>query len=341
MSELELRDPLFLLLALLAPVVYTLAARNPSTVTYSSLDLVDRAPGTWRTRLVRLPAVLLALATLHLAIALSGPRTGSATSKIKREGIAIAMIVDRSGSMQARDFVEGDLSTSRLDAVKQVFQEFVLGGSLGDGRPDDLIGLVGFARYADGLCPLTLDHGNLVSILEDLEIVTDQNEDGTAVGEGLALGVERLRRNPARSKVVILLTDGVNNTGDITPLQAADLAAQHGIKVYTIGAGRTGFAPVPVHQNRQGRVILQRAFVEIDEKTLEAIAERTGGRYFHATDAEGLARGIAEIDELEQSEITEIRYLEYEHHFAAFVESGLGLILVATLLSGTLLRRLP
>ncbi len=340
MPDWELRDPLFLLAGLLAPLVYFLASRLPATVTYSSLTLVDGAPRSLRTHLAPLPAILLSAATLLLAIALAGPRTGDATSIIKREGIAIAMIIDRSGSMQARDFVEDDLSVSRLDAVKQVFRRFVVGEDSGGGRPDDLVGLVGFARYADGLCPLTLDHGNLTAILEQVEIVSDRNEDGTAIGEGLALGVERLRRNPARSKVAILLTDGVNNAGDISPTQAADLAAQHGIKVYTIGAGATGYAPVPVRLP-DGRTALQRAFVEIDEKTLEEIAERTGGRYFHAADAEALESVIDEIDRLERTEITEIRYLEYEHHFAGLVGAGILLVAVSMLLSGTLLRRLP
>jgi Ca-activated chloride channel family protein len=170
--------------------------------------------------------------------------------------------------------------------------------------------------------------------------VTDRREDGTAVGEGLALAVERLRSQDAKSKVAILLTDGVNNAGDIDPLQAADLAAQHGIKVYAIGAGTTGYAPVPV-QGMGGRVVLQRAYVEIDEKTLAAVAERSGGRYFHATDAEGLAEVVEEIDRLERSEITEVRYLEYEQHYAAFVSAALVLVGTSALLSGTLLRRLP
>jgi Ca-activated chloride channel family protein len=339
-SDWELRDPLFLLVGLLSPFVYVLAARLPANVTYSSLALVDSAPRSLRTKLSKLPAVLLGIATGVLAIALAGPRTGNSTSIIKREGIAIVVVVDHSGSMQAHDFVEETLSVSRLDAVKDVFRQFVLGGTFSEGRPDDLIGLVSFARYADGLCPLTLDHGNLAAILDQIEIVRDRNEDGTALGEGLALGVERLRRHPARSKVAILLTDGVNNAGDIGPLQAADLAAQHGIKVYSIGAGKTGFAPIPV-QTRGGRIVLQRAFVEIDEKTLEAIAERTGGRYFHATNAEGLASVVAEIDRLERTEITEVRYLEYEHHFAAFVGAGMLLLALSALLSGTLLRRLP
>jgi Ca-activated chloride channel family protein len=336
----ELRDPLFLLAGLLAPFVYVLATRLPAAVTYSSLALVDAAPQSLRTRLARVPAMLLAVATLALAIALAGPRTGDATTSIQREGIAIAMIVDRSGSMQARDFQAEDVGVSRLDAVKQVFRDFVLGGALGGGRPDDLIGLVSFARYADGLCPLTLDHGNLVAILDQIGIVAEPGEDGTAIGEGLALAVERLRRYPAKSRVAILLTDGSSNAGDIGPLQAADLAAQHGIKVYAIGAGTTGFAPVPV-RTRGGRTVLQRAFVETDEKTLEAIATRTGGRYFHAANAEGLAEIVSEIDRLERSDITEVRYLQFEYHFAAFVGLGLGLIALATLLSSTLLRRLP
>lgn len=257
-------------------------------------------------------------------------------SRFHREGIAIAMVVDRSGSMQARDFVRGDTSVSRLDVVKQVFKDFVSSPN----RESDLVGLVSFARYADGLCPLTLDHANLLIILEQLEIVSERSEDGTAVGEGLGLAVERVRTVDTKSKVIILLTDGVSNVGNLDPLQAADLAAQYGIKVYTIGAGTTGWAPFPV-EGPGGRVVLQRAQVAIDEETLKAIAERTGGRYFHAANADALQEVIEEIDRLERSEIAEIRYLEYEYHYAGFVGAALCLIGVSALLSGTVLRRLP
>ena len=332
----ELRDPLFLLVGLLALPVYWLASRLPSVVIYSSLTLVDAAPRSLRSRLAGLPAVLLGLAVVALAIALAGPRTGEATSQVHREGIAIAMVVDRSGSMQARDFVQGDASVNRLDVVKQVFRDFVEKRS----RVDDLIGLVTFARYADGACPLTGDHGNLLAILEQQAIVTEREEDGTAVGEGLALAVERLRHQEVRSKVAILLTDGVNNAGNITPLQAAELAVRHGIKVYTIGAGHTGWAPVPVRLPG-GAVALRRAFVEIDEETLREIAERTRARYFRAGDAEALGEVIEAIDRLERSEITEVRYLEYEHHYAAFVIGAIGFMVMSSLLSGTWLRRLP
>lgn len=340
MFDWELRDPLFLIVAALAPLVYWLAARMPAVLSYSSLAIVDVAPRSARARFAKLPALLLAAAALVLAIALAGPRTGSATSRIQREGIAIAMVVDRSGSMQARDFVRGDTSISRLDVVKEVFRRFVSGEGAAGGRPDDLVGLVVFARYADGVCPLTLDHGNLLSILADVEIVTEQKEDGTAIGEGLALAVERLRGIEASSKVALLLTDGVSNVGDIDPLQAADLAAQHGIKVYAIGAGTTGYAPVPA-QAPGGRTVLRQAYVQIDEETLRQIAQRTSGRYFHAADASGLTQVIEEIDRLERSEISEIRYLTYEYHYAGWVVAGLLLIVSAAVLSGSVLRRLP
>jgi Ca-activated chloride channel family protein len=336
----ELRDPLFLLVGFAAPLVYALAARLSAVVTYSSLALVDSAARSWRTRIARLPAWLLAAAVVALAVALAGPRTGNASSRVQREGIAIAMVVDRSGSMQARDFVRGNTSVSRLDVVKEVFRRFVAGEGGAAGRADDLVGLVAFARYADGLCPLTLDHGNLLSILADVAIASERSEDGTAIGEGLALAVERLRGLAVSSKVAILLTDGVNNAGDIDPLHAADLAAQHGIKVYAIGAGSTGFAPVPV-QLPGGRTVLRQAQVEIDEETLRQIADRSGGHYFHAADARGLASVIAEIDRLERSEVTEIRYLTYEYHYAGWVGGALVAIAAAALLSGTALRRLP
>ena len=340
-SGFEFSHPLFLLLALFAPIVFLSAHRLPAAVTLSSLSIVTTQSRSLRARLLWLPAALLASATVLLAIALAGPRTGDSVSEVKHEGIAIAMVVDRSGSMEARDFVRGDNGTSRLDVVKQIFRDFVVGGGdFGEGRPDDLTGLVAFARYADGLCPLTLDHGNLAAIIQQLETPTNQDENATAIGEGLALAVERLRRQETASKVVILLTDGVNNAGDIEPLVAADLAAQYGIKVYTVGAGTTGYAPMPV-QTRDGRTRLGRAYVEIDEVVLQQIAQRSGGRYFHATNEDALREVIEEIGRLERSEVSEIRYLEYAYHFLPFVVAALCCVGAASLLSGSWLRRLP
>lgn len=343
----EFRDPLFLFAGLLAPVVYQLAARIPSVVTYSSLSLPDSAPRSLRVRLVWLPAFLLALAALALAIALAGPRTGDETTQIKREGIAILMAIDRSGSMDARDFVEGDYSISRLAALKQVFRAFVEGGDVGAGRPNDLVGIVAFGTYADSISPLTLDHANLLAILDQMEVATERSEAATAIGEGLGLAVERLRlfdekgaAGPIRSKVVILLSDGVNNAGNLEPLQAAELAAAHDIQVYTIAAGTTGYVPVPV-PTADGRVRLVRQLMEVDEKILHDIAERTGGHYFHARDAEGLVETYRAIDRLERSEITEVRYVQYDEHYAFFVGLAMLCIAASFFLGLSLLRRLP
>ncbi len=316
--------------------------RVPALVTYSRLDVPDRAPRSLRARLARLPAFCLALATLAMAGALAGPRIGDSTTRIQREGIAICMVVDASGSMRALDLAdEEDPRRTRLDAVKKVFADFVTGKGGTRGRPDDLIGIVGFARYADGLCPLTLDHGNLLVILDQLDFPETQEEDGTAIGEGLALAVERLRKYPGHSKVAILLTDGVQNAGDVTPEEAAELAAAHDIKIYTIGAGTIGYAPVEVQDPFTGRMRMTRQAVRIDEPVLTKVAERTGGRYFRATDAGTLREIIASVDQLERREIIETRYLQYTERYRELVLAALALIAVALIGSGTWLRRLP
>ncbi|MEK6237160.1 MAG: VWA domain-containing protein, partial [Planctomycetales bacterium] len=286
--------------------------------------------------------MLRAPAVAATAIALAGPRTPDAETKIRREGIAIMMVVDTSGSMEARDLVRGDVSVNRLAVVKDVFRDFVLGEETGagKGRPDDLIGLIAFAGYADSLCPLTLDHGNLTSMVEDLRIGRDREENRTALGDALALAVERLRRNRSKSKVVLLLTDGVNNAGAIAPEQAAGLAASHGVKVYCIGAGTDGVAPMPMVNRNTGRVTLGRMVVKIDEQVLKTIASKTGGKYFRAVDKESLRRIYAEIDRLERTKVTELRYLQYTEHYAAFVWAALILIAVAGIAEGTIFRRL-
>ena len=211
----------------LAPLAYWLARRSSSLLGYSSLTLLADTRRSWRQRLSRLPAILLALRRRSAVASLARPRTPQReTHASLRDGIAIMMVVDLSSSMDARDMVEEDRSINRLNVVQDVFVEFVTGTdrTAGRGRPDDLIGIVTFARYADSLCPLTLDHGNLVNMVKDLNIVSERQEDGTAVGDGLGLAVERLRRSKAKSRIAILLTDGVTNAGVIDPLKAAELA---------------------------------------------------------------------------------------------------------------------
>lgn len=343
MGDLEFRDPAFLLLGILAPLTFWLARRNSAMIRYSSLRIPDSAPRSWRVRLAIAPAVMMAIAVLLVSIAIAGPRTPDAESKVSREGIAIMMVLDHSGSMQARDLVKDDYSVDRLTVVKEVFREFVLGEgeSAGRGRPDDTIGLIAFAGYADSLCPLTLDHGNLTTMVDDLEIVTRRDEDGTAIGDGLALAVERLRRSDAKSKVAILLTDGVNNAGAVDPKQAAEVAAASDVKVYCIGAGTQGRAPFPVPNPFNGRIELQLYDVELDEDTLKMMAQTTGGRYFRATDRDSLKQVYGEIDELERTKVTEFRYLQYHEHYQSFLLAGLLMIGLAATSKSSLFRTLP
>ncbi len=340
-APLEFREPWYLL-ACASALLVVLSAWAPSgRVLFSSLKLLPAHAHTFRTRLIWLPTALLALAAIFLGIALAGPRLPDRSQRIEREGIAIMMAVDISGSMQALDLSEGDEERTRLDAVKSVFKEFVGGTDNLAGRQDDQIGIISFAGFADTRCPLTLDHSILLQVARSLEIVTARREDGTAVGDGLGLAVERLRASKSKSKIIILLTDGANNRGEETPLAAAELAATEGIKVYTIGAGSKGLVPVRVPDPFTGRPTLQQAEFPIDEETLQAIADRTGGRYFRATDAEALRQVYGEIDELERTKIGEERFREYTEYYQHATALALLLAALAWLLAATLLRRLP
>ncbi len=336
----EFRQPAFLLLALLAIPVYLWERSGSGRVLFSSLRLLPRRVNTWRLRLSFLPPALLALGIAALALALSGPRVADRQTRVKKQGIAIMMVLDVSGSMQALDLSQPDKEQTRLDAVKDVMVDFVKGGRGLPGRPDDLIGIVSFAGYADTRCPLTLDHDNLLLAASKLQIATKQDEDGTAIGDGLGLALERLRESSAKSKVAILLTDGVNNMGETAPMQAAELAVTIGVKVYTVGAGTNGMAPIRV-TDPFGRSFLQRMPVEIDEKMLKAIAEKSGGRYYRATDAKTLERVYREIDALERSEFVEQRYRQYHEYYQYALGLGLLCVVVSLLLGSSVLRRLP
>lgn len=341
LAIVELREPWFLLAAASALIVVALARLPRGRLRFSSLSLLPAGGASWRTRLAWVPTALLALAALCLSVAIAGPRVPERSETVRRSGIAIMMVVDVSGSMRALDLSEGDDEQTRLDAVKEVFADFVRGaGELG-GRPNDAIGIVSFAGFADTRVPLTLDHDILMEVARSLEIVTSRAEDGTAIGDGLGLAVERLRQSEAESKVAILLTDGVNNAGEEDPLAAAELARTVGVKVYTIGAGTTGFAPVRVEDPFSGRPVLRQVPVEIDEATLGAIAERTGGRYFRATDADVLREVYAEIDRLERTEVTDERYRAYRDYYAHVLAVGLLLAVLAWLGRAAIWRRLP
>ena len=336
----ELANPWMLLGLLFAVPAWYASSRGAGRVVFSSLRALPAGGRTWRTRIAWLPDAMMALAVAALVIAVAGPRAGDKHARIRREGIAIMMAVDISGSMRALDLSQSKgRELTRLDAVKQVFAQFVLGGAGLDGRADDAIGLVAFAKYTETRSPLTLDHGNLAAAARQLDFAPE-DEDGTALGAGLQLAVERLRELDARSKIAILLTDGKGNVHEISEDAAIDDAVKAGIKVYTIGAGTNGVAPIRVDVG-DGRTQLAQTRVEIDEATLRKIADRTGGQYFRATDNASLRQIYAQIDRFERTALEEERFTEYHQFYGWFVALAMGLVVAALLLRGTVLRRLP
>jgi Ca-activated chloride channel homolog len=349
----EFAQPWFLLAALLAVPAFWWSHRSSGRVVFSSLRALPLGGHTWRTRLVWLPDAFIALAVIGLAIALAGPRKGDKSGRIRREGVAIALAVDVSGSMRAQDLAgragatcdtKGDDPT-RLGVVKRAFEQFVLGGKGLRGRADDAIGLVAFASYSETRSPLTLDHANLVVAARQLDFASPQ-ESETRIGNGLALAVERLREFKPKEKVArvaILLTDGETTLRDERTIDedaAIDQAIKAGVKVYTIGAGSKGDAPICV-EGPDGRQYLRHMQVSIDETTLQRIADKTGGHYFRATDESGLRKIYKQIDKLERTSIEEEHFTKYRHYYTWFVSAALALVACALLLRGSILRRLP
>jgi Ca-activated chloride channel family protein len=320
---------------------------------FSSLKNAKAAGDSVRRRLALLPLVLRVAAVLLVIVALARPQMGREKVKDVTKGVAIEMVLDRSGSMGA-EMEYGGGRLNRLEVVKRVFEEFVTGnGRELEGRPNDLIGMIAFARYADTMAPLTLGHGALVRFLGSVDIVKRRSEDGTAIGDALALAAARLKtaeeeiakysdesgtEYDIKSKVIILLTDGQNNYGRRTPIEAAELAGEWGIKVYTIGVG-SGEGVTTV------RTLLGSFKVPtgggVDTKTLERIAEVTGGVFRIAEDEESLRSIYAEIDELEKSEIESVRYVDYKEMFVPFAAAAMIALLIETALASTLFRRIP
>jgi len=337
--HVEPTHPWLVFVALLAIPAYLLARRSAGRVVFSSLRALPLGGQTWRTRLAWLPDALIAVAVVALAVALTGPRAGDQSARVRRDGIAVMMAVDVSGSMRALDLSERGRELTRLDAVMQTFERFVLGGDKLAGRPDDAIGLVAFASYAETRSPLTLDHGNLITAARQVTFARDE-ESQTAIGAGLELAVQRLAEFKARSKVAILLTDGESNIHDIDEDTAIDDAVKAGVKVYTIGAGTTGVAPIRI-ERPDGSSELMQMQVSIDEALLRRIADRTHGQYFRATDHAGLVKIYEEIDKLERTSLEEDRFTEYRQLYGPFTVAAMALVLAAFVLRGSVLRRLP
>lgn len=325
-------------------------------VRYSDLSLAANLPRGWRARLTWLPG-LLALAGLAFAVvALARPQRLHGQTRMSTEGVAIQMIIDRSASMTAPMMYEGQRLT-RLEVVKHVFEQFIEGnGAKLKGRRGDMIGLIAFAGHAETVSPLVRSYEVLVELARRTPPAPPAlPEGGTAIGDALALAAARLKSAEEqiqrlnadsdeppeftiKSKVIVLLTDGENNAGEIEPLVAAEQARQWGIKIYTIGIGGTG-GIVYIQGNEPGTMVPIRDW--IDERSLSGIAEMTGGVYWNARDAETLERIYAELDQLEQTSIETIDFTRTEERFAPFAASAAGLLLAQLVLRLTMLRRLP
>jgi Ca-activated chloride channel family protein len=330
----RLASPWLLLLLALLPLVWRASVRRTRRAavrfpTITSLKAIS-ATGAGRRRLALV--LLRSLALILVIFALARPQAGTATTKVYREGVDVVLAVDVSGSMLAEDFTLGNERSSRLEAVKAVVEEFVT------ARPQDRIGLVLFGARAYTQAPLTLDHGWLRQNLARAEV--GMIEDGTAVGSGIATAVNRLRASTAKSKFVVLLTDGQQNAGTLSPESAADAAAALGIKVYTVGAGTRGMAPFPA-TDLFGNKVYRPVAVDIDEEALKKVAEITHARYFRATDTQSLREIYAEIDRAEKTEFEAPEYTEYREVYAWMLWPALLLLSLELGLAETVLRKLP
>lgn len=324
---------LLLLLLLLPYIVWYVLKRKRTepTLQVSTTRMYMQVPRSWKLYLLHVPFVLRVAAFVLLVLVLARPQTTDNWQNTELEGIDIMMAVDVSTSMLAED-----LKPNRLEAAKQVASEFI------NGRPNDNIGLTIFAGESFTQCPLTLDHGVLLNLFHSIKGDIAQRgliEDGTAIGMGIANAVSRLKDSKAKSKVIILLTDGSNNRGDISPLTAAEIAKQFGIRIYTIGVGTNGTAPYPM-QTYAG-VQYVNVPVEIDEQTLTQIAGTTNGNYFRATSNTKLKEVYREIDKLEKTKLSVKEFSKREEAFTLFGLWAFVCVVLEVLLRATVLKKIP
>ncbi len=316
---------LLLLIPLIAWYIFRLS-KTQASFKLASINAFKGVKPGFRVYMRHLPFVLRLIAIALLIVVVARPQSVSSWEETETQGIDIVLALDVSGSMLSQD-----LQPDRLQAAKRVAAEFVT------DRQNDNIGLVVFAGESFTQCPLTTDHKVLLNLLNEIEF--GLIEDGTAIGLGLATSVNRLKDSESDSKVVILLTDGTNNRGQVAPLTAADMARSYGIRVYTVGVGTKGMAPTPV-QTPFG-VRMQNLPVDIDERTLTEIAAMTGGQYFRAEDTEGLRQVYEEIDEMEKYLISVQNVTQRKEMFLPFGLGALALILIELLLRRTWLRTIP
>ncbi len=334
---MEFKDPLALLLLLLwAPMIWVYIRRERSqrpAVRYSDLSAARAAGASARVRLRHGVFALRLLGLGLLIVALARPRQGHTSEEVSTEGVDIMLLLDVSSSMRALDFKP----RNRLHVAKERTKEFV------NMRRHDRVGLVVFAARAYTKCPLTLDYDILTQFIGEADL--GKLEDGTAIGTAVATGANRLLSSKAKSKVLILLTDGANNRGDVAPLAAAKAAAEVGMRIYTIGVGKEGQVPYPFEGRDPwtGKTVRRVQMIEsdLDEQTLVDIADATGGKYFRAHNAEKLGEIYGLIDELEKTEIKTMSYTSYSERFFPWLIAGALMLLVELVLAHTVFRRIP
>lgn len=330
----------FLLLIPAAFAVWrVLGWRKRNVIPYAGTHAIRQTKTTWRIVMYHILPWLYPIALILLIIAMARPRKNLSSFQKESNAISMMMVVDVSGSMEALDLSRRQgaeiLYRTRLDVVKLVFSDFI------ESRPDDLIGLVSFGGYASVLAPLTLDHEALLQILEGLEVpsplqdpssgaVVNEEERMTAVGDALGLATARIRETETESKVIVLLSDGDSNAGILDPMQAANIARELGVRVYTIGVGTTGYAPVRV-TDASGRQSIQHAHITIDERTLQEIANRTGGEYFNTLDEEGLNRALVAIGELETTPVRRQILERYDEKYQGIILAAIFLMSIIAL----------
>jgi Ca-activated chloride channel family protein len=329
--QLKSPEALYLLLALpvLLGLYIYLQRKGRSSLKYSDLTFFARVPRAWTLRLRHFPFALRLSCLALLCVALARPQSGFTEEEILTDGIDIVVTLDNSGSMAGEDFKP----KNRLHVAKETVARFI------EGRHNDRIGLVNFAERSYTRCPLTLDYGVLLSLLSSIQLAP-RTEDGTAIGMGLATAVNRLKDSHAKSRVIVLLTDGRNNRGTIDPATGAALAQALGIKIYTIGVGTQGEAPYPVEDPVFGKRYVYLP-ADIDEDTLKSIATSTGGLYFRATDTRSLVEIFQRIDRMEKTTMKVKQYTRFRELFPFFLVPGALVFLGEVVLANSRLRRLP
>jgi Ca-activated chloride channel homolog len=319
--------------AVLPLVILWRGRRGPvAAVEYSDVSLARDVARRTRSRIGGIVWLLPIIAAALMIVGLARPQRTHSSTQVTANGIDIVLGLDISGSMQALDFMVDNYRVNRIAVVKSVVSRFI------DERPDDRIGLIAFAAAPYIVSPLTLDHDWLQQNLDRVNVGI--GDDGTAIGSAIAAAVNHLRTTTAKSKVVILLTDGVNNSGKISPLAAAEAARALGVKVYTIGVGVRGKAPIPVRDER-GNVHVVMAEVDVDEKTLQAVANETGGQFYRATDTDSLQKIYEQINRYEKTAQTVQKFERVEELYRWPLFPALGLLGIGMLLQQTRFRRLP